>query len=245
MELLLRIEAATGLALPAETLGDRRNRGRFLAGRPARAPADGAESGQPGVQSAPVAPPTAGPDGVGADKARTLLDVFDHHVAGSPDQVRSSTRTMTPKPRSPTGSSGTNRSHSRQACSVPACAPAADRRHHAAGRRRATSSPTWASCVPAGFQFRSTRLLGPAARRPCEAPHGHSGQRPSDLVGERARRWQVAACSRPGYRACGTAHAASIDRDRARVRPSGGGRGRRRGFHPVQYRAAPNRRASL
>ena len=88
MELLLRIEAATGLALPAETLETAETVGDFWQavqrGRPQTAP----RAWQPGVQSAPVAPPTAGPDGVGADKARTLLDVLDHHVAVHPDQVQ-------------------------------------------------------------------------------------------------------------------------------------------------------------
>jgi len=66
-----RIEAATGLVLPAETLETAETVGDFWQavqrGRPQTAP----RARQPGVQSAPVAPPTAGPDGVGADK--------DHH----------------------------------------------------------------------------------------------------------------------------------------------------------------------
>ena len=62
MELLLRIEAATGLALPAETLETAETVGDFWQavqrGRPQTAP----RAWQPGVQSAPVASPTAGPD---------------------------------------------------------------------------------------------------------------------------------------------------------------------------------------
>ncbi len=88
MELLLRIEAATGLVLPAETLETAETVGDFWQavqrGRPQTVP----RAVRPGVQSAPVASPTAGPDGVGADKARTLLEVLDHHVAVHPDQVQ-------------------------------------------------------------------------------------------------------------------------------------------------------------
>ena len=88
MELLLRIEAATGLALPADTLEIAETVGDFWQavqrGRPQMAP----RAAQPSVQAVPVAPPSSGPDGKRADQARTLLEVLDHHVAVHPDQVQ-------------------------------------------------------------------------------------------------------------------------------------------------------------
>lgn len=88
MELLLRIEAATGLALPentletAETVGDlwqavQRGAVRAADGERAQdAPATAVGTGLPAL-----------PDGA-VDEARTLLEVLDAHVALHPDQVQ-------------------------------------------------------------------------------------------------------------------------------------------------------------
>ncbi len=88
MELLLRIEAATGLALPAETLETAETVGDFWQAVQRGRPQTAARPAVPGVQAASAAPPTVGPDGVHPDQARTLLEVLDHHVAVHPDQVQ-------------------------------------------------------------------------------------------------------------------------------------------------------------
>jgi 1-acyl-sn-glycerol-3-phosphate acyltransferase len=88
MELLLRIEAATGVALPEDTLETAETvkdlwhavqRGRTLttaAQSPPEAPAPAGSSG----------PPPASP--IGESTAQTLLEVLDGHVSAHPDQVQ-------------------------------------------------------------------------------------------------------------------------------------------------------------
>jgi len=88
MELLLRIEAATGLALPEDTLETAETvedlwravqRGRTRTATGQSLPEAPAPSGSP-------APPFANMDG--ESPAQTLLEVLDGHVAVHPDQVQ-------------------------------------------------------------------------------------------------------------------------------------------------------------
>ncbi|MDP2419149.1 MAG: AMP-binding protein [Hydrogenophaga sp.] len=93
MELLLRIESATGIALPEDTLEKAETVGDLWAAwlRGCTQPATANDQVPPSCVATPVAPIAAVTTSPGApswDSAQTLLEVLDAHLAAHPDQVQ-------------------------------------------------------------------------------------------------------------------------------------------------------------